>query len=282
MTLLGNALLSKLWESHHHRVRRFLAVVVWARSSRSPGRDAAHDGARELQVEARRSGASWHRRVCRRTHQPRRRSPDRRPRVPLQLGHYDVADAFVALCTAILHAENGCHPVLAPDATWQERRAICGPDHHGERTGVGGRDGHGDEQAAPQQQAGPRVQGSSASSCSANCDPACPTTRSTRSGPAIVVVEARKLGFGGAPGVMASSRGFITRMGRGNATEADRAALAALLEGDDAVQFSGVVSTASCSTRGAARGPASCSGPSRAATARGRRNDKTEPLPSSL
>jgi hypothetical protein len=31
------------------------------------------------------------------------------------------ADAFVALCTAILHAENGCRPVLAPDPTWQER-----------------------------------------------------------------------------------------------------------------------------------------------------------------
>lgn len=34
---------------------------------------------------------------------------------------YDVADAFVALCTAILHAEKGCRPVLAPDPTWQER-----------------------------------------------------------------------------------------------------------------------------------------------------------------
>jgi hypothetical protein len=34
---------------------------------------------------------------------------------------FDAADAFVALCTAILHAENGCRPVLAPDPTWQER-----------------------------------------------------------------------------------------------------------------------------------------------------------------
>lgn len=33
---------------------------------------------------------------------------------------YDVADAFVALFTAILHAENGCRPVLAPDPTWPE------------------------------------------------------------------------------------------------------------------------------------------------------------------
>ena len=29
---------------------------------------------------------------------------------------HDVADAFVALCTAILHAENACRPAVAPDA----------------------------------------------------------------------------------------------------------------------------------------------------------------------
>jgi hypothetical protein len=34
---------------------------------------------------------------------------------------YDVADAFVALCTAILHAEGECRPALAPDPMWQER-----------------------------------------------------------------------------------------------------------------------------------------------------------------
>ena len=34
---------------------------------------------------------------------------------------YDVADAFVALCMAILHAEKGCRPELAPDPTWQDR-----------------------------------------------------------------------------------------------------------------------------------------------------------------
>ena len=33
---------------------------------------------------------------------------------------YDVADAFVALCTAILYAEGACRPVLAPDPVWQE------------------------------------------------------------------------------------------------------------------------------------------------------------------
>lgn len=56
---------------------------------------------------------------------------------------YDVADAFVALCTAILHEEYGCRQVLAPDPTWQERLVKergrdLGPDHHDERTGVGG------------------------------------------------------------------------------------------------------------------------------------------------
>jgi hypothetical protein len=33
---------------------------------------------------------------------------------------YDVADAFVALCTAILHAHGACRPVLAPDPVWDE------------------------------------------------------------------------------------------------------------------------------------------------------------------
>ncbi len=32
-----------------------------------------------------------------------------------------MADAFVALCTAILYAEGGCRPALAPDPMWQER-----------------------------------------------------------------------------------------------------------------------------------------------------------------
>ena len=47
----------------------------------------------------------------------------------------------------------------------------------------------------------------------------------------IDVVEKRKLAFGGS----ARLDGFVTRMGRGSATEDDRAALAAFLEGDAAV-----------------------------------------------
>jgi uncharacterized protein YggL (DUF469 family) len=51
----------------------------------------------------------------------------------------------------------------------------------------------------------------------------------------IDVVEARKLGFGGGAGRDDKLDGFVTRMGRGSATEDDRAALAAFLAGDDAV-----------------------------------------------
>jgi uncharacterized protein YggL (DUF469 family) len=48
----------------------------------------------------------------------------------------------------------------------------------------------------------------------------------------IVVVEARKLGFGGGGGRDGKFEGFVTRMGRGSATEDDRTALAAFLAGD--------------------------------------------------
>ena len=51
----------------------------------------------------------------------------------------------------------------------------------------------------------------------------------------IDVVEARKLGFGGGAGRNDKLDGFVTRMGRGSATEDDRAALAAFLVGDVAV-----------------------------------------------
>jgi len=51
----------------------------------------------------------------------------------------------------------------------------------------------------------------------------------------IVVVEARNLGFGGGDGRDDKLDGFVTRMGHGSATEDDRAALAAFLEGDAAV-----------------------------------------------
>jgi len=48
----------------------------------------------------------------------------------------------------------------------------------------------------------------------------------------IVAVEARRLGFGGGGGRDGKFEGFVTRMGRGSATEDDRTALAAFLAGD--------------------------------------------------
>jgi hypothetical protein len=51
----------------------------------------------------------------------------------------------------------------------------------------------------------------------------------------IIAVEARRLGVGGGGGRDGKFEGFVTRLGRGSATEDDRAALATFLKGDDAV-----------------------------------------------
>lgn len=51
----------------------------------------------------------------------------------------------------------------------------------------------------------------------------------------IAVVEPRRLAFGGGGGRDGKFEGFVTRLGRGSATEEDRAALAVFLEGDAAV-----------------------------------------------
>ena len=48
----------------------------------------------------------------------------------------------------------------------------------------------------------------------------------------IDIVEARSLAFGGGAGRDDKLDGFVTRPGRGSATEEDRAALAAFLDGD--------------------------------------------------
>jgi uncharacterized protein YggL (DUF469 family) len=47
----------------------------------------------------------------------------------------------------------------------------------------------------------------------------------------IDIVEARSLAFGGGAGRDDKLEGFVTRAGRGSATEEDRAALAAFLDG---------------------------------------------------
>jgi uncharacterized protein YggL (DUF469 family) len=51
----------------------------------------------------------------------------------------------------------------------------------------------------------------------------------------IDAVELRRLAYGGACGGDGTLDGFVTLMGRGSATEADRRALMACLDADDAV-----------------------------------------------
>jgi len=126
MTLLGNALLSKLWESHKYRVPPFpgghgdgevievypgatLRMMGLASYKSRPdeavrlGIAACAAAGIKLDVDLRLVALA-----CRYS-SGTAKSPD-----------YDLADAFVALCTAILHAENGCRPALAPDPTWPE------------------------------------------------------------------------------------------------------------------------------------------------------------------
>ncbi len=126
MTLLGNALLSKLWESPKYRVLPFpggrgdgevievypgatlRAMRLTSYKSRPDeavrlGIRACADAGIQLDVDPRLLA------LCCRYSSGTAKAPD-----------YDVADAFVALCTAVLHAEGACRPVLAPDALWQE------------------------------------------------------------------------------------------------------------------------------------------------------------------
>lgn len=127
MTLLGNAVLSRLWESHQYRVLPFpggggpgeiievypgatlrtLGLASYkSRPDEAVRLSMAACAAADIQLEVDPQLVV----VACRYSSGTRKAPD-----------YDVADAFVALCTAILHAENGCHAVLAPDPTWEER-----------------------------------------------------------------------------------------------------------------------------------------------------------------
>jgi hypothetical protein len=127
MTLLGNALLSKLWESHKYRVLPFpggrgdgeiievypgatLRTMGLASYKSRPdealrlGIAACAAAGIKLDVDLRVIA------LCCRYSSGTAKAPD-----------YDVADAFVALCTAILHAEGACRPAVASDPMWQER-----------------------------------------------------------------------------------------------------------------------------------------------------------------
>lgn len=127
MTLLGNAVLSKLWESRKYRVLPFPGgrgdgevIEVYPRATlrtmgltsyKSRPDEAVRLGIAacaaagiKLDVDFRLVA------LCCRYSSGTTKTPD-----------YDVADAFVALCTAILHAEGACRPVLAADPLWHER-----------------------------------------------------------------------------------------------------------------------------------------------------------------
>lgn len=127
MTLLGNALLSQLWESRLYRVLPFpggrgdgevievhpgatLRSMGLARYKSRPaeavrlGIAACAAAGIKLDVDLRLLA------LCCRYSSGTAGSPD-----------HDVADALVALCTAILHAEGECRPALAPDPVWSER-----------------------------------------------------------------------------------------------------------------------------------------------------------------
>jgi Protein of unknown function (DUF429) len=126
MTLLGNALLSKLRESRKYRVLPFsgergpgeIVEVYPGATLRTMGlssyKSRPDEAVRlgiaacaaagiQLDVDLRLIALA-----CRYS-SGSAKAPD-----------FDVADAFVALCTAILYAENGCRPLLAPDSTWPE------------------------------------------------------------------------------------------------------------------------------------------------------------------
>lgn len=123
MTLLGNALLSRLWESHRYRVipfaggrghgevievypgatlRRMGLINYKSRPDEAIrlGIAACVAAGIKLDVDLRIVA------LCCRYNSGSRTTSD-----------YDAADAFVALCTAILHAEGGCREAFDGDAS---------------------------------------------------------------------------------------------------------------------------------------------------------------------
>lgn len=129
MTLLGNALLSRLWESHRYRVLPFPGgrgtgetIEVY------PGATLRHMGLASYKSqpdEAIRLGIA----AC--------AAAGIRLDVDLRLvalccrynsggktPDYDAADAFVALCTAILHAEGSSRAAINGDPLLKEREGV--------------------------------------------------------------------------------------------------------------------------------------------------------------
>ncbi len=133
MTLLGNVLLSRLWESNRYRVLPFLGgrgagevIEVFPgatlRRLGLPRYKSNPDKAIERSMEA-----------CRDADITLDVAQDVRDRCCSyssggRTADHDVADAFVALCAAILHAEGACHMAIDGDHYLKRSEgAICVP-----------------------------------------------------------------------------------------------------------------------------------------------------------
>ena len=171
MTLLGNALLSKLWEPHRYHVLPFpggrgageiidLYPGATLRTMGLASYKSKPDEAVRLGIAACTAAGIKLGVDLRLVAFACRYSSD-----TTKSPNYDVAGAFVAFCTAILHAENGCRPVLAPDPTWQERLvkeregAFWVPTITTNAPAYAAATVHREAQAAPQEEAHRRVQG---------------------------------------------------------------------------------------------------------------------------
>jgi hypothetical protein len=129
MTLLGNALLARLWESHQYRVLPFPG-----------GRGAGeiievYPGAtlRQMGLSKYKSQPSEAIRLSIAACAAAGITLDVDPRLVAlcckyssggKRPDYDAADAFVALCTAILHAEGACHAAIDGDPLLKDREGV--------------------------------------------------------------------------------------------------------------------------------------------------------------
>lgn len=134
MTLLGNAVLSRLWESRRYRVLPFLGgrgtgevIEVY------PGATLRQLGLanyKSRSEEAIRLGIA----ACMAAEITLVRALCCRYNSGGKTPDYDAADAFIALCTAILHAEGTCRMAIDSDASLKGSKAPSGC--RGSRAGV--------------------------------------------------------------------------------------------------------------------------------------------------
>jgi hypothetical protein len=152
MTLLGNAVLARLWESHRYRIPPFPGgrgpgevIEVYPRATlrqmgltsyKSRPDEAVRLGIASCQAAGIKLDVDQRVMALCCRYNSGGMTPD-----------YDVADAFVALCTAILHAEGACRAAITGDPVLKEREgaiwvpsiACSVPDRGGEPPGTAAR-----------------------------------------------------------------------------------------------------------------------------------------------